>query len=42
MVMVNEAVYGSFSQTIAQIIDDMNMIVKKRIKNNSTEDEGTN
>lgn len=42
MVMVNEAVYGSFSQTIAQIIDDMNMIVKKRIKSNSTDDEGTN
>ena len=32
MVMVDEAKYGSFVGTFAQIIDDMNVIIKKRKK----------
>ena len=44
MVLVNEAVYGSFAQNTAQIIDDMNSIVRKRINNppSPTEEEGEN
>lgn len=35
MIQVNEAVYGSFARTVAQIINDMNVIVRKRRKNNN-------
>lgn len=33
MVMVDTANYGSFGDIVAQIIDDMNVIIKKRKKN---------
>jgi uncharacterized protein YdcH (DUF465 family) len=32
MVMVDESKYGAFVETVAQIIDDMNVIIKKRKK----------
>jgi|WetSurMetagenome_2_1015567.scaffolds.fasta_scaffold453704_2 hypothetical protein len=33
MIQVNETKYGEFAVTVAQIIDDMNVTVKKRKKN---------
>lgn len=41
MVQVDEGKYGTFTNTVAQIIDDMNVIVKKRRKPKPTTEEGS-
>jgi hypothetical protein len=38
MVQVDETKYGEFTHTVAQIIDDMNVIVKKRRKDKEPSD----
>lgn len=42
MVQVNESKYGSLTQNVAQIIDDMNIIVRKRRNDKTSTDEEQN
>ncbi len=42
MVLVNNAKYSAFAGTVAQIIDDMNVIIKKRKKTTVIENTEVN